>query len=261
MEFLAINTNKQGKSLSEYDLKEIFFLQYNDLFSKLLLKTVEEFLILLKKQVLFHLKIIGKQYDHSLITFFNNKYNNICQNDKLIIENLYKKILNIPEQNLSYLKTLDIYIHCNKCKDSNHKCGNKLIIFNNLFFCLKCKKVYNQNQIKLFCKGCNKTYLTTRRSIQDRQKEHFYSVSYTKYHCFLENEEKMKCLNCGDDLYYNITKAQTDQEQNGIRDIYCIKCKLIFDTKQIFFKCKICGKKFKSCLSIPSAREYMPFQV
>ena len=246
MEFKAINTNKQGKSVSEFDLKEIYFVQYNDLFSKLLLKKVEEFLILLKKQVLFHLKVIDKQYNHSLITLFNNKYSSICQNDKLRIQSIYQEILNIPEQNFTYLKTLDVYIHCNKCKDVIHKCGNKLIIFNNLFFCLKCKKVYNQNQIKLFCKGCNKTYLTSKRSIQDQQKEYFYSVSYMNYHCFLENEEKMKCLNCGDDLYYNITKNQTDQDQNGIRDIYCIKCKLIFDTKQIFFKCKICGESFKS---------------
>jgi len=261
MEYKAINTNKQGKSVSEYDLEEIFFVQYNDLFSKLLLKTLEEFLILLKKQVLFHLKIIDKQYDYSLITFFNQKYNNICQSDKLRIQNIYQEILNIPEQNLTYLKTLEIYIHCNKCKDAIHKCGNKLINYNNLFFCLKCKKVYNQNQIKLFCKGCHKTYLTTKRSIKDQEKEYFYSVSYMNYHCFLENEEKIKCLNCGDDLYYNITKTQTDREKKGIRDIYCIKCKLIFDTKQIFFKCKICGENFKSSpqiyRNISSIKKYL----
>ena len=129
MEFKAINANNQGKSVSEYDLKEIFFVQYNDLFSKLLIKTVEEFLILLKKQVLFHLKVLDKQYDHSLITTFNNKFKSICQNDKLIIQRIYQEILNIPEQNLTYLKMLDVYIHCNKCKDAIHKCGNKLIIY------------------------------------------------------------------------------------------------------------------------------------
>ena len=118
-------------------------------------------------------------------------------------------------------------------------------ICDNLFFCLNCKKVYNQNQIKLYCRECNKTYLTTRRSIKDQQYEYFYSVSYMNYHCFLENEEKIRCLNCGDDLYYNITKIPTEKEQNGIRDIYCINCKLIFDTKQIFFNCKICGENFK----------------
>ena len=61
---------------------------------------------------------------------------------------------------------------------------------------------------------------------------------------YIENEEKIKCLSCGDDLYYNINKKKPE-EQKGIRDIYCIKCKLIFDTKKIFFKCKICGVNFK----------------
>ena len=77
-----------------------------------------------------------------------------------------------------------------------------------------------------------------------RGKLHFYAVSYTNYHCYIENEEKIKCLNCGDNLYYNITKIK-NEEQNRIRDIYCIKCKLIFDTKKIYFNCKICGENFK----------------
>ena len=245
MEFKEINNYKSRKAISEYDLEQIFLVQYNDLFSKLLLKSLEEFFILLKKQVLLHLKIIDKQYDSSLIAFFYNKYYYIIQNDKFRIQSIYQEMINYPEQNFVYLNTLDVYIHCYKCKDAIHKCGNRLIICDNLFFCLNCKKVYNQNQIKLYCRECNKTYLTTRRSIKDQQYEYFYSVSYMNYHCFLENEEKIKCLNCGDDLYYNITKMPTEKEQNGIRDIYCIKCKLIFDTKQIFFNCKICGENFR----------------
>ena len=245
MEFKEINNYKSRKAISEYDLEQIFLVQYNDLFSKLLLKTVEEFFILLKKQVILHLKIIDKPYDSSLISFFYNKYYYIIQNDKFRIQNFYQGMVTYPEQNFLYLNTLDVYIHCYKCKDAIHKCGNKLIIYDNLFFCLNCKKVYNQNQIKLYCKDCNKTYLTTRRSTKDKRYEYFYSVSFMNYHCFLENEEKIKCLNCGDDLYYNITKIPTEKEQNGIRDIYCINCKLIFDTKQIFFNCKICGENFR----------------
>jgi len=246
MEFNEINNYKPRKAISEYDLEQIFLVQYNDLFSKLLLKTVEEFFMLLKKQVILHLKIIDKQYDSSLISFFYNKYYYIIQNDKFRIQNIYQEMVTYPDQNFLYLNTLDVYIHCYKCKDAIHKCGNKLIIYDNLFFCINCKKVYNENQIKLYCKECNKTYLTTRRSAKDQQYEYLYSVSFMNYHCFLENEEKIKCLNCGDDLYYNITKIPTERERNGIRDIYCINCKLIFDTKQIFFNCKICGENFKS---------------
>lgn len=50
------------------------------------------------------------------------------------------------------------------------------------------------------------------------------------YHCYIENEEKIKCLKCGEDLYYDVTKYPNEKEQNIIKDIdiYCIKCKLNF---------------------------------
>ena len=245
MEFNSTKGYPRGsKIISKYDLEEIFLIQYNDLFSKLLKNNIEEFFLLLKKQVLFHLKIIDKQFDFSLLSFFYEKYYEICQKDKIRIQNIYNKIINYPNQNIITLNILDIYIHCYKCKDAIHKCGNQLIIYEDLFFCLKCQKVYNQHHIKLFCKECNKTYLTAIRSIEDKKHEYFYAVSYTNYHCYIENEEKIKCLNCGDNLYYNITKIK-NEEQNRIRDIYCIKCKLIFDTKKIYFNCKICGENFK----------------
>ena len=244
MEFKSINIYGQGSKISQYDLEEIFLIQYNDLFSKLLLTNIEDFFSLLKKQVLFHLKIIDKECDISLLSFFYEKYYDISQRDKFRIQNIYDKIINYPEYNIITLHILDVFIHCYKCKDAIHKCGKQLIICDDLYFCLNCNKVYNQNHIKLFCKECNKTYLTTKRSLLEKTYEYFYSVSYMNYHCYIENEEKIKCLSCGDDLYYNITKENAE-EQNGIRDIYCIKCKLIFDTKKIYFKCKVCGDNFK----------------
>ena len=244
MELKSINIYEQRTKISQYDLEDIFFIQYNDLFSKLLKKSIDDFFSILKKQVIFHLKIIDKQFDSSLLSFFYEKYYYICQKDKLKIQNIYNKITSYPTQNFISLNVLDIYIHCYKCKEAIHKCGNELIIYDDLYFCLKCQKVYNQNEIKLFCKECKKEYLTTKRSVSDRNHDYFYPVSYMNYHCYIENEEKIKCLNCGDDLYYNITKIKTD-EQNRIRDIYCIKCKLIFDTKKIYFKCKVCGDNFR----------------
>ena len=244
MECKSINIYGQGSKISQYDLEEIFFIQYNDLFSKLLSTNIVDFFSLLKKQVLFHLKIIDKECDISLLSFFYEKYYDICQNDKFKIQNIYDKIINYPEYNIISLNILDVYIHCYKCKDAIHKCGKQLLIFDDLYFCLNCNKVYNQNHIKLFCKECNKTYLTTKRSLLEKNYEYFYSVSFMNYHCYIENEEKIKCLSCGDDLYYNITKEKPE-EQNKIRDIYCIKCKLIFDTKKIYFKCKVCGDNFK----------------
>ena len=244
---------EQGSNISQKDLKEIFLTQYNDIFSKILKKSLEDFISLLKQQIILHLRIINKQCDSSLLTNFYEKYQKISNDDKNKITKLYNEIKTYQEKYLTYLNILDIYIHCYKCKEAIHKCGNKLIIYDKYFFCIKCQKVYNEFQIKLYCKECNKTYLTTKREVSEKKNNYLYSISYMKYHCFSENEEKIKCLNCNHDLYYNIninskqSKLKSKlKEQKGIKDIFCIKCKLIFDTSEILFTCKICGENFKA---------------
>ena len=258
MELKKQTNEDQGENISKNDLKEIFSTQYSDLFSKLLKKSLEEFISLLKQQIIIHLRIINKQCDFSLLTNFYQKYESIAKKDKNKIQKIYDEIKTYQDKDLNYLDILDIYIHCFKCKEAIHKCGNKLIFYENLFFCIKCQKVYDANQIKLYCKECNKTYLTTKRDISEKKNKYFYSTSYIKYHCFIENEEKIKCLNCNNDLYYNIN---INKEHKCIRDIFCIQCKLIFDTKEVFFTCKICGENFKAEPQIyrnyPSIKKYL----
>ena len=255
------NIFEQGGNISQKDLFEIFTIQYNDLFSKLLKKTNEEFISLLKRQIILHLRITDKQCDSTLLTNFYEKYQDISRIDKFRIKKIYEKLKRYQEKNLTYVNVLDIYVHCYKCKEAIHICGNNLIIFENLFFCLKCQRVYNPSQIKLFCKECNKTYITSKRTPSEKKFGYLYSISYAKYHCITENEEKIKCLNCGNDLYYNINLKSNFKGQKGIRDIFCIKCKLIFDTKEVFFNCKICGQNFKADPRIyrnfPSIKKYL----
>ena len=255
------NIFEQGGNISQKNLLEIFAIQYNDLFSKILKKTNEEFISLLKQQIILHLRITDKQCDSTLLTNFYEKYQIISRNDKTKIQSLYEELKKCQEKNMTYLNTLDVYVHCYKCKEAIHKCGNKLIIFENLIFCLKCQRVYNPSQIKLFCKECDKTYITSKRTSTEKKCGYLYSLSYTKYHCFTQNEEKIKCLNCGNDLYYNINLKSNSKEQKGIRDIFCVKCKLIFDTKEVFFNCKICGQNFKADPQIyrnfPSIKKYL----
>ena len=261
MEIKKQTNSGQGENISKNDLKEIFSTQYSDLFSKLFKKSLEEFISLLKQQIIIHLRIINKQCDFSLLTNFYQKYEKIAKNDKNKIKRIFDEIKSYQDKDLSYLNIFDIYIHCFKCKEAIHKCGNKLIFYENLFFCIKCQKVYDSNQIKLYCKECNKVYLTTKRDISGKQNKYFYSTSYIKYHCFLDNEEKIKCLNCNNDLYYNININSNNKGQKGIRDIFCIQCKLIFDTKEVFFTCKICGENFKAEPQIyrnyPSIKKYL----
>ena len=65
MEFKPVNIYGNRSIISQYDLEEIFFIQYNDLFNKLLSENINNFFSLLKTQVLFHLKIIDKRCDIS----------------------------------------------------------------------------------------------------------------------------------------------------------------------------------------------------
>ena len=235
--------------VSQNNLEKIFSIHYNDLFSKFLTTNNQDLFTILKKQVLLHLKIIGKQYKFQLLSFFFDKYYNIFQAEQIRLKKIFIEINKISSNNYKnkYLNIYDVYIHCFKCNDAVHKCGNKLIIFDDLIFCLKCKKVYNKNQIKLFCKECKKTYLTCIRNFNEIKTKSLYRVAFMNYHCFSENEELIKCLNCGNYLYYDINNTKKNEiTQKRIIDIYCVKCKLIFDTTKIYFPCKICGKNFKS---------------
>ena len=233
-------------NIQKHQLEKIFYVQYNDIFSKIITSAFQDLFSMLKKQVLYHLKIIGLSCEIPLLYFLYDKYYNLIKNEQLRIRNIYKTINKKSSSINNYLDILDIYIHCFRCKEAVHKCGNKLIIFDDLYFCIKCKKVYNHNQIKLYCKECKKTYLTTGRNEEEIRNGYLYRVSFINYHCFSENEELIKCLNCGDYLYYNPTKIKVEEILNKrIIDIYCIKCKLIFDTTKIFFNCNICGNNFK----------------
>ena len=259
METQKISIFEHGGNISENDLKEIFTTQYNAIFSKIIKKSLEDFFTLLKQQIILHLRIIDKQCESSLLSSYYEKYYEICRDDHFKIKKIFEEIKSYNEKDLNYLNILDIYVHCYKCKEVIHKCGSELVIFDNFYFCLKCHKVYNKDYIKLFCNNCKNTYITTKRSDSEKKYDYFYSISFTKYHCFTENEEKIKCLNCGNDLYYNINNSSI--EHKGMRDIFCIKCKLIFDTKEIFFSCKICGENFKGEPQIyrnfPSIKKYL----
>ena len=234
-----------SSTISQNQLEKIFILHFNDLFNKFLATSFQQISLNLKNQVSYHLQIIGKHCENSLFSFIYNQFYNLCKNEQIRIKNVFEK-LQKNNHNLKFLNINDIHIHCFKCKEALHKCRNKLVVFEDLYFCLRCKKVYNKNQIKLYCKECEEIYFTTERNDDEIKNKNFYKVSFMKYHCFNENEEEIKCLECGHDLYYNINKIRNEEvEKNRIIDIICIKCKLIYNTTKLYFKCNFCGENFK----------------
>ena len=239
------NTSSSGVLL-EKELKEIYETQYNDLFPKILTKTNTEFISLLKEKVSLHLKIINKNITNSLnikyLDLFTKKY----LNDKNKATKGLEEILKNADLQEKYLDLLNCYIHCHKCSKILHKCKNKIIFYKNYIYCIRCQKVYNENQIKLYCQECKVYYYTKLRYIINKRYEYFYPVAFKQYHCPLDEQEKIKCLECGQDLFYNITYESNNHRNNTIKEVFCLKCKLLYDMNDIYFNCKICKSEFKS---------------
>ena len=212
--FYSVNVSnsgskKQESSLSsdfilEKELKEIYDTQYNDLFPKILSKSKIEFITLLKEQISLHLKIINKKVQNTL----NNKYLEIYSKKYITDKNKTTKgleeLLKNPELQENHLDVINCFIHCHKCSSILHKCKNKIILYKNYIYCLYCQKVYNENQIKLYCQECKTCYYTKMRYTLNKRYENFFPVSFINYPCPLEEQEKIKCLECGHDLYNKI---------------------------------------------------------
>ena len=239
-------TTSSQTNILEKELKEIYNIQYNDLFPKIFTKTKSEFIPLLKSQVSLHLKIINKTVQTSLNTEYLENFTKKFFADKSKITKGLEDILKNPDLQKNNLQLVNCYIHCHKCSKILHECKNKLISYQSYIYCIHCQKVYNENQIKLYCEECKTCYYSKMRFVLNKKFENFYQVYFKDYHCNLEEPEKIKCLECGHDLYYNISYDKNNLKKNAISEIFCLKCKLLYDLNEVFFKCKKCKKNFKS---------------
>ena len=231
-------------------LYEIFEVQYDDLFCKILKITEKSFAYFLQQQVIFNLLIIHKKVDPSILTAFQDlffkRYKENVKTMKNNFEIIKNKIKN-NDEDLIYLDITKCYIHCHKCSVIMHKCGSNLVLYDEHIYCTKCNNVYNKNQIMLFCPECKKNYYTKlRKPIFNNNKkfEKLFILKYKKYHCDSGKEEKIKCLKCSNNLYFRFI-YNNPKIEDSINTIYCIKCKLKYNLKDVFFKCKICLKNFK----------------
>ena len=189
----------------EKELKEIYNTQYNDLFPKILTKSKSEFISLLNSQVSLHLKIINKISLNSLNEKYLDIYTKKFYSDKTKSIKGFEDLLKNNDLQKNYLELINCFIHCHKCTTILHQCKNKMVLYKGYIYCIHCKKVYNENQIKLYCEECKTCYYSKLRYIINKKFENFYNVCFKEYHCKIGEQEKIKCLECGHDLYYNIT--------------------------------------------------------
>ena len=105
--------NREGDGIiSESDLLDVYDIQYNDLFPKILKINEEKFFALLQEQVLLNLRIINKLSDLSLMSYFQDLIVERYKTDKKKIEKDFEIVKKLPENEIKYLDFSNCYIHC-----------------------------------------------------------------------------------------------------------------------------------------------------
>ena len=227
-------------SKQELELSQIFQEQYNDLFHEILHIHQNQFISTLIKQVSIMIKILNKNFSETLIKKVLSIFNKIYINDKNQCINDLNTLRKLKIEKLPFLERTNYFIHCQSCKEALHSCGNSLIIYNNLIYCILCEEVYKMNHIKLFCPEHNVEYYSRWRKIENKNFENLFLVSFLKKHCENSKNNLIKCLFCKDNLYYDISS-----NKNFINKLICLSCNKIFDTSNLNYLCDICHKNFK----------------
>ena len=233
--------------IEENKLIDIFQQQYDDIFSNMLLIDQFTFFSTLKKQVMIYLEINNNKSSNILLKKVEEIFVKKYLEEKEIVCKYFEEIKLLSDDQVDYLDRLNCIIHCPKCKDALHICGQRFILYGDYVFCLFCMKVYNENQVNMYCEECDEEYYTTLREIIDYELESYFLVSISDYHCKLDYEEKVKCPQCEKDLYIDISSLCNIDR---VDDVICLDCNLIFDANLFNYKCKKCGKNFKSELKI-----------
>ena len=241
-------SNSLRRSLiAESELIDIFQQQYDDIFSEMLKIDQFTFFSTLKKQVMIYLEITNNKSSNILLKKVEEIFVKKYLEEKEIVYKYYEEIKYLSDDQIDYLDRLNCIIHCTKCKDALHTCGQRFILYGDYVFCLFCMKVYNENQVNMYCEECDIEYYTKLREIIDYDLESYFVASISDYHCRLDYEEKVKCPQCERDLFIDINSLGNIDK---VEDVICLNCNLIFDANLFNYKCKQCGKNFKSDLKI-----------
>lgn len=245
----------------ENDLFPIYNEEYSDIYQNILIDSKSSFLQNLTDRVILFIK--SKELDYSkdslekMLKYFNDT---IYQHDYLKSKAAFNQVkAKMNPSSHSHLHPLQVkadiqyfksnYIkHCKESKVALHTCGNSLIQFNDkqtstsYILCINCKTIYKPTLIKLQCDNCDDEFYTRLITLKESN-EQYHQATWIKYHCNAVINDKMKCLQCKEILYYD----------KGSNIIKCFNCKFTTQPENIDWKCIICGMSFKS-----GAKDYNP---
>ena len=274
---INIKNNISFTSLEEKLLKK-YLEEYNELYQKILIMTPNDFIQSMVKRVEITMK---------------EKFNGFSNDTKtkikdFIIEKIYchdykyalfakKSILKRKQdQIISHYFNNEIIPHCEKDKKDGyyiHICGEKFQIFkykpinylslvnksnkdiyNNeseyLLYCIECDMIYKSDLIKFKCNSKNESFysrlLYKKNSINNNQ-----LATWKKYHCNIIINDSMKCQKCNENLYFLHDKDY----------LFCKKCNIEFDPKNLIWKCIKCKSDFIAEIKIFNPLEYKNMKI
>ena len=145
-----LDKKKEWDYTSEEELTQIYQEQYNDVFSKMLVLNSTQFMNCLEKQIITYLYIIKKQPILSLLSRITDYFIQKYFEDREKVNQAYQIIKQSNINDIEFLDKSCCYLHCPNTADAIHNCGNKFILSNDFIFCLQCKKVYNEEQARMY---------------------------------------------------------------------------------------------------------------
>ena len=262
----------------EEKLLKKYLEEYNELYQKILILSPKEFIRTMVKRVEITMK-------EKFNGFSNGTKSKI---EDFIIEKIYchdykyalfvkKNILKRKQDKIiSHYFNNEIIPHCDNDKKKGyyvHTCGENFQTFKykpiiNLPSIYKKKKYFNNNEPEylLYCIECDMIYKSDLIRFKcDLSNECFYSrildnndlvnnnqlVTWKKYHCNIIINDAMKCQKCSENLYFL---------QNN-KNIFCKKCNIEFNPKELVWKCMKCKCDFVAEVKIFNPLEYKNMKI
>ena len=283
------NKNQKDLSMTEEEenLLTKYLDEYNDIYPKILLLNPLEFFQNILKGLEISLKeningfsqesktkieeyIIQKIYpsDYKFASFvrkniknrnsseiashyFNGEILNHCLEDKFngyYIHSCGEKFQYFRFKSPNNLSNSIVYKN-NLSSNFNNEDKNCCSIHDICLFCEKCEMIYKSNFIKFKCNLTGEDfYSKILDSENDKNKMNL--ATWKKYHCNAVINDKMKCENCNNDLYFiNSNK------------VFCKTCSKEFNPIEIRNKCLICKNFFSSEAKIFNPLEYKALKI
>ena len=248
----------------EKKIKHLFKIEFEEIFSDILILNNEQFLSQIKNGICLSLSDIYSENclsNQKLISLIEAGLQSI-NSDYISLYNFlsnawsnHEKTFKKKSSNEDMLKIFRK--HCiNNDEYAYHNCdlnNNTFLIINSTqndknnnnnnnnneikyVICIACKKVYFSSFIQCRCYKCNIDYYTSILSPEENMD--LLPATWDNYHCPQIINEKMKCIKCREIFYLNMKTNM----------LTCLnkKCGCISKPSRILWTCTVCKKDFKS---------------